>query len=162
MTVKEYNECVKLYSDDLYRFALRYTGNGADSEDAVQDTFVVLWERREDIDTTTVKGYLIRGLFRRLIDRHRRKKVEREAQQMLATSQESYKQHDSFELRDTMQKALNQLPDIQRELILLKDLEGYEYSEMATVTGLSEQQVGVYLYRARKTMKKLLEEYRYD
>ena len=38
--------------------------------------------------------------------------------------------------------------------------EGYDYAAMATFTGLSEQQVGVYLFRARKTLKKLLEDYR--
>ena len=59
-----------------------------------------------------------------------------------------------------MQKALNQLPEVQRQLILMKDLEGYEYKEMSDITGLTEQQVGVYLFRARKTMKKLLEDYR--
>ena len=45
MTTKDYNDCVKHYSDDLYRFALRYTGISEDSEDAVQDAFVVLWEK---------------------------------------------------------------------------------------------------------------------
>ena len=45
-------------------------------------------------------------------------------------------------------------------LVLLRDLEGYEYAEMAQMTGLSEQQVGVYLFRARKQLKKQLEDYR--
>lgn len=44
--------------------------------------------------------------------------------------------------------------------MLLRDLEGYDYAAMATFIGLSEQQVGVYLFRARKTLKKLLEDYR--
>ena len=157
MTTKDYNDCVKLYSDDLYRFALRYTGDGGDSEDAVQDTFVVLWERRNNVEKTDAKGFLIRTLYRKLVDRHRHENTERNAHERLKPSQEDYNQHYDFELRDTLQKALNQLPDIQRQLVLLKDLEGYSYEEMSEMTGLSEQQVGVYLFRARKTLKKLLE-----
>ena len=66
----------------------------------------------------------------------------------------------AFELHDALNQALGQLPEQQRALVLLRDLEGYEYGEMAAMTGLSEQQVGVYLYRARKTLKKLLSDYR--
>ena len=162
MTTREYNECVKMYGDDLYRFALRYTGNGVTSEDAVQDVFVILWEKRESIVASGAKGYLMRMLYRRLIDSHRHQMVEHDAREQMTPRQEEYEQHTGFELRDAMQQALNQLPDVQRQLVLMKDLEGYGYEEMAELTGLSEQQVGVYLFRARKTMKKLLEDYRYD
>lgn len=162
MTTAEYNECVRLCGDDLYRFALRYTGNSAASEDAVQDCFVTLWEQRETIVTSGAKGYLMRLLYRQLVDAHRHKMVEMNARDELMPQQEEYEQHTGFELHDAMQQALNQLPPIQRQLILMKDLEGYGYNEMATMTGLTEQQVGVYLFRARKTMKKLLEDYRYD
>ena len=99
-------------------------------------------------------------LYRRLVDIHRHQMVEIGARDTLKPEQEEYEQHSGFELRDAMQWALNQLPEVQRQLILMKDLEGYEYKEMSEVTGLSEQQVGVYLFRARKTMKKLLEDYR--
>ena len=161
MTIKEYNDCVKRYSDDLYRFALRYTGDSDDSQDAVQDCFLTLWEKREETRRDEAKGYLIRILYRKLVDSHRHRAVVRDAQGQLMPTQENYNQHGDFELRDAMQQALNQLPDLQRQLVLLKDLEGYSYEEMASMTGLSEQQVGVYLFRARKTMKKLLEDYRY-
>ena len=58
MTTKEYNDCVNRYSDDLYRFALRYTGDSDDSQDAVQDCFLTLWEKREETrqDTTRPKA----------------------------------------------------------------------------------------------------------
>lgn len=160
MTTKDYNDCVKHYSDDLYRFALRYTGISEDSEDAVQDAFVVLWEKRDNVEKKEAKGYLIRTLYHKLVDRHRQENIARKAQERLMPKQENYNQHGDFELRDAMQQALDQLPDIQRQLVLLKDLEGYNYEEMSSITGLNEQQVGVYLFRARKTMKKLLEEFR--
>lgn len=157
MNVREYNECVRRYADDLYRFALRYCGDGDGAKDAVQDVYVALWERRSDIRSEGVKGYLVRLLYRRLVDMHRRRSVRL---QMLEADGEEWHQHDRFELRDALQRALAQLPEEQRMLVLLRDLQGYSYGEMAALTGLAEQQVGVYLWRARKLLRKLLEDYR--
>lgn len=157
MTTKEYNDCVKQYSDELYRFALRYTGDGDLSHDTVQDTFVKLWEQHNDLHVKGIKGYLIRVLYRFLVNVHRHEVVCRNARDSLLPPSNEYEQHYDFELHDAMQTALNQLPEIQRQLLLLKDLEGYEYCEMAEMTGLSEQQVAVYLYRARKKMRELLQ-----
>ena len=157
MTTKEYNHCVRHLGDDLYRFALRYANLSAAAEDAVQDVFADLWEHRSEVKAKGAKGWLIRALYRRMVDLHRHDVVARQAQ---PEHEESYRQHEQFELKDAMSKALEQLPEQQRMLVLLRDLEGYEYAEMAQLTGLSEQQVGVYLFRARKTLKKLLEEYR--
>ena len=156
MTTKEYNECVKQYSDGLYRFALRYTSDGDMSRDAVQDAFVTLWEQHNKLQFKGIKGYLIRVLYRILVSGHRHEVVCRNARDNLMPAQENYEQHYNFELRDAMQQALGQLPEIQRQLLLLKDLEGYDYKEMAEMTGISEQQVAVYLFRARKKMRELL------
>lgn len=156
MNTKEYNDCVRRLSDDLYRFALRYTGDGDMSHDAVQDAFLTLWEHHEKLNVNGIKGYLLRVLYRHLVNTHRHEVVCRNSRDNLLPQQEYYEQYKNFELRDTMQRALNQLPEIQRQLILLKDLEGYEYCEMAEITGISPQQVGVYLFRARKRMRELL------
>lgn len=157
MDAREYNKCVQNYADDLYRFALRYCGDGAEAEDAVQEVFLTLWKRHGNIRVVGVKGYLIRLLYRRLVDLHRHRELE---QYPVMEAEPAYGPHEHFELRDALQHALAQLSEEQKMLVLLHDLEGYSYSEIATLTHLSEQQVGVYLWRARKTLKGLLEEYR--
>lgn len=161
MTVAEYNHSVRQMSDDLYRFALRYCSVSSDAEDAVQDVFVTLWERRDEVRVSGVKGYLIRLLYRRLVDMHRHDEVVRRVEsEVWKMDTGERKTEMAFELHDALSQALGQLPEQQRALVLLRDLEGYEYGEMAVMTGLSEQQVGVYLYRARKTLKKLLSDCR--
>lgn len=160
MTIREYNESVRSYSDNLYRFALRYTGERMAAEDAVQDTFVTLWERRKEVDARRVKGWLIRILYRRLIDEHRHEELKRRTESDEWRPESSWQQHESFELLDALQQALNQLPERQRILLLMRDLEGYDYAEMAEASGITVDQVGVYLFRARKTMMKLMEDYR--
>jgi RNA polymerase sigma-70 factor (ECF subfamily) len=157
MNAREYNECVRQFADDLYRFALRYCGDGTEAEDAVQEVFLTLWERHNDIRIEGVKGYLVRLLYRRLVDLHRHHSLE---QHHVKEEEPIYGPHERFELRDALQKALKQLPEEQKVLVLLHDLEGYSYSEMAELTHLNEQQVGVYLWRGRKTLRKLLEDYR--
>lgn len=157
MTTKEYNHCVRHLGDDLYRFALRYANLSAAAEDAVQDVFADLWERRSEVESEGARGWLIRALYRRLVDMHRHDEVVRNAQ---VAQENEYRQHEDFELKDALAHALATLPEQQRMLVLLRDLEGYEYAEMAQMTGLSEQQVGVYLFRARKQLKKQLEDYR--
>lgn len=157
MTTKEYNHCVRHLGDDLYRFALRYANLSAAAEDAVQDVFADLWERRSEVEAEGARGWLIRALYRRLVDMHRHDEVVRNTQ---VAQENEYRQHENFELKDALAHALATLPEQQRMLVLLRDLEGYEYAEMAQMTGLSEQQVGVYLFRARKQLKKQLEDYR--
>lgn len=61
--------------------------------------------------------------------------------------------HTSFEQRDQIDICLKELPPIQRSVLLLRDLEGYHYHEIADILELSESQVKVYLFRARKKMK---------
>ena len=160
MTTREYNDSVRQHSDSLYRFALRYANDSAVAEDAVQECFVTLWEHRDAVEAATVKGWLIRVLYRWLVSEHRHREAERNALRQIATPDEQYSQHTGFELHDAFADALPRLPEQQRILLLLRDLEGYDYAEMAQMTGLSEQQVGVYLFRARKTMRKLMEDYR--
>ena len=157
MNVREYNECVRQHADDLYRFALRYCGDGATAEDAVQEVFLTLWERHGTIYVQGVKGYLVRMLYRKLVDLHRHRSLE---QHPTREEEPSYGPHERFELRDALQQALARLPEEQKMLVLLHDLEGYSYSEMAEMTNLSEQQVGVYLWRGRNTLRKLLDDYR--
>jgi RNA polymerase sigma-70 factor (ECF subfamily) len=60
------------------------------------------------------------------------------------------------DLKEILDWALDQLSEIQRSVILLRDYEGYSYQEIAKITDLNESQVKVYIYRARKHLKKYL------
>ena len=60
------------------------------------------------------------------------------------------------DLSEILNEALNRLPEIQRSVILLRDYEGYSYEEIGEVTGLTESQVKVYIYRGRISLKKYL------
>jgi len=60
------------------------------------------------------------------------------------------------DLKETIEKALNRLPEVQKNCILLRDYEGYSYEEIGEVLQLSESQVKVYIFRARQSLKEYL------
>lgn len=143
------------YSDDLYRFVLKNIKNIDDAKDIVQNAFEVLWNNKGAVEADKVKSYLFTVGYRKMIDELRKKKritLKEEMPESLGGSLET----KDFDLKKTLNKALETLPEIQKQLVLLKDYDGYSYDEMAEITGLNESQVKVYLFRARTSLKKIL------
>ncbi len=155
MQEKDFTHIAKKHREDLYRFAIRYTGDGDSAWDAVQEAMIKLWEHREDVAQQQAKGYMIRVMYRMLVDQHRSQLRHSNILYNLKC-EDWYCQHDNFELHDALQQALNSLPDQHRAILLMKDLEGYQYKEIAQLTGLGEMQVAGILYRARVNLKKIL------
>lgn len=149
----EYIHIATKHREELYRFAVRYTADGESAWDTVQDALVALWTHRDEVEPPKAKGWLIRVMYRQLVDQHRRHQRFRSLMPELA-GEEWYSQHDNFELHDAMQQALAQLPEQHRAILLMKDLEGYHYQEIAQMTGLDTSQVTGILYRARVNLKK--------
>ncbi len=154
MTRKEYNEAVELYADNLYRFIVKHTQNKMLAEDIVQETFTKVWEKHETIAASKAKSYLFTTAYHQLIDEI--KKEKRTTDKEI----EDYKNEESlthlFDVQKTLNEAVNQLPEIQKTVVLLRDYEGYNYSEISEITSLSESQVKVYIFRARQALKDYL------
>lgn len=153
MTVSEYNSCVDEFADPVYRFVLKNIRDTEAAKDIVQDTFEKMWRLREGIDPVKAKSYLFTAAYRTLIDFTRRKKNTVSDERLLNLEAQT---EASSDLRDLIDQALNTLPEIQRVVISLRDLEGYSYEEIGSMTELSESQVKVYIYRARLAMKQYL------
>ena len=68
----------------------------------------------------------------------------------------------SFDLREAIERSLQHLPELQRAILQLRDVEGYSYREIGETLSLSDSQVQVYLFRARVTMRKQLKQMGYD
>ena len=151
MEVNEYNACVQEWADALFRFACKCTGKANDAPDVVQSSFEVLWQRKSDVDPGKAKAYLFQVAYRKSIDNYRRNTKITYA----APPEESYTPGNP-DLKKILDRALAQLDEQARALVLLKDYEGYRYEEIAQITDLTETQVKVYLHRARKILKEYL------
>lgn len=153
MELIDYNTCVREWSDGVFRFARKCTGNEEDARDIVQNSFEVLWQKRKDVEPGKAKSFLFQVVYRQSIDLYR--KQNRIAYQEEVKDSRTVSQANT-ELKKVLDRALSRLDEQSRALVLLKDYEGYDYNEIAQITGLSDSQVKVYLHRARKTLKDYL------
>ncbi|MES2835910.1 MAG: RNA polymerase sigma factor [Bacteroidota bacterium] len=154
MTREEYNKCVDLHADGLYRFILKSVRDKDKAKDIVQDTFEKVWLKVDEIDAAKSKSYLFTTGYRTMIDFIRRDNK----QQSIDTIETSMFETSSnySDLKDVLNKALTILPEIQRTVLLLRDYEGYNYQEIGEITNLSESQVKVYIFRARLALKEFI------
>ena len=161
MTQKEYNNGVRLWADDVYRFAVHCGGGEELSTDAVQEAYASLWERREQVDVEKGKSFLFTVVHNCLMSHHRHEQVHQQTLPLLEREQ-VVQPDERFDLQDALHKALERLPQVQREAVQLKDVEGYSCKEIADMLSLTEKQVSVYLFRARVSLKKSLIALGYD
>jgi RNA polymerase sigma factor (sigma-70 family) len=154
MTAEDYNNCVKLYADGLYRFMLKSTRQVEDARDLVQSSFEKLWEHRTEVKAATSKSYLFTIAYHKMIDLNR-KNSRMEFRESLPDKMEE-SPGTTPRLKEVLEKALSRLNDRQRSLVLLKDYEGYSYEEITEITGLNITQVKVTLHRARLILKEWL------
>lgn len=151
MTVAEYNHAVDQYADGLYRFVLKNLGEPHFSRDVVQDTFEKLWIRLESVSSQKVKTYLFTAAYHTMIDYIRKEK--RYSGNPLPGENGTEDPGTYSDLKEVLERAVGQLPEDQRAVVMLRDYEGYAYREISEITGLSESQVKVYIYRARVFLK---------
>jgi len=156
MTVKEYNISVDQFSDNIFRFALKHLRNEMSAKDIVQDTFTKVWIKHADISFEKVKSYLFTTAYHLIIDWVKKEKRSGDFESI--SSDEYLVFQDHFDLKEIINKALLRLPEIQKTVVLLRDYEGYNYSEIAEITDLNESQVKVYIFRARKTLQSYLKD----
>jgi RNA polymerase sigma-70 factor (ECF subfamily) len=151
MTADEFNSCVDLYADNLYRFILKNVKDHEKARDIVQDTYEKLWLKISDVESSNAKSYMFTAAYRTMIDRIRRDKKQGEMTEANLYSLSTSRQYS--DLKEILNEALAKLPEIQRSVILLRDYEGWNYAEIGEITGLNESQVKVYIFRARGFLK---------
>ena len=154
MTEKDYNECVKLYADNVYRFILKNLKNEEDSKDVVQTTFEKMWVNRDTVDNLKCKSFLFTVAYNAMIDHIRKNKriVLKDNFEEAALGSTS----QVYNAKRILQEALSKLNERDKSLVMLKDYEGYNYAEIGEITGLNESQVKVYLHRARLQLKEYI------
>ncbi len=159
MNRSQYNKCVELYADGLFRFVLTSIRIREKAEDIVQDTFAKVWEHVDEVEWERSKSYLFTTAYHTMID-----SIRKEQRTQLVDDPDALRSDTAWQnptglypdVQHILHKALKTLPEIQRTVVLLRDYEGYSYEEIGNITGLGESQVKVYIFRARTALKKQL------
>jgi len=157
MTDKEYNKCIDLFSDNVYRFILKNIRVKEKAEDIIQDTFEKLWKNHTNINFSKSKSYIFSTAYHTMIDLIRKNKKNSDFETIIEPSH-----NDQYsDLSEILDSAINLLPEIKRTVILLRDYEGYSYKEIGYITGLNEAQVKITIYRARVFLKNYIKDIKY-
>lgn len=130
-------------------------GNALETDDIVQECFEILWKNKDKIEMESAKSYLFSVAHKKIIDSYR---SDSRLENIATLNHEQAANPDQTDIQELVQLAINQIPAIYKELLTLRDLECYSYKEIEEITHLTEAQVKVYLFRARKAIKeKILE-----
>lgn len=151
---------VQKYQRAAYAVAYSVTGRHEDAEDAAQESFMVALERLEECRSPDkFAGWLmtiVRNRARNLV----RREVLRETDQVpigaSSASPGPDRETELSELQDVLRVALDALPEVQREIVLLHDLEGWKHREIADRIGLPSGTVRSHLHFARKALREAL------
>lgn len=144
--------------DKLFRLALRITFNRAEAEDIVQDALIKVWSKREEwAQLESIEAYCLTVVRNLAIDWRQKKEAQNleltpETQEMpdALTPESQMERNEQFRL---VHRLINELPEKQRTIVQLRDIEGKSYREIADVLGVTEEQVKVNLFRARQRIK---------
>jgi len=154
MTVKEYNRSVDDYADLVYRFIRADMKDEDRANDIVQDSFEKLWRHVEEIEYRVVKSWLFTTAYHTMIDIIRKEK--RTARLEESDQSEYWDESQYSDLNEILHSALFRLPEQQRSTVLLRDYEGYSYKEIAEITGMTEAQVKINIFRGRLALKSFI------
>lgn len=161
MNSSEFRRKLFSISKDLYPMVARMIGDHARTEDAIQEIMLKLWEKRNQIAKhPNMKGLVFLTARNYCIDLLRKKKMEVGSDSLkfeVFKSEDSLKQLEYEELNTVIRKIINDLPDQQKEVLMMRDLDGYEFTEIAAAMELKIEHVRVLLSRARKHVSLKLE-----
>ena len=144
--------------DQYYRYlchaVYKILGDSNTVEDIVQEVFTKVWIKHEEISYEKVKSYLFTSAYHTILDWI--KKEGKSGDIEYAGKERGFEDSAAFDLKDILEEALDRLPETQKTVVMLRDYEGYNYAEIAEVTGLTESQVKVYIFRARQSLKEYI------
>jgi RNA polymerase sigma-70 factor (family 1) len=158
MVASDFKIKVLPVSKKVLRFATHFLKDEDEARDVVQDVFLKLWQKREELDQIeNMEAFAMRMTRNRCLDIIRASRtVHMDAETDRQLKQVSIDVHSKIELSeaaDQVKKLIAGLPDLQRQVMELRDIEQLEYEEIAEVTGLQVNAIRVNLSRARKKVR---------
>jgi RNA polymerase sigma-70 factor (ECF subfamily) len=165
---RAFEDLARSYEAPLYRHALRLMGSAAEAEDLVQDTFLAAWRSIGAFEGTSLRAWLFRIATNRGIDLIRSRQRRGESPLELEDEEGGPRLDPADpgpdlaelvserELLAAVEAALRQLPDEQRAAVLLRDIEGFGYEEIAQITATELGTVKSRIHRGRLAVRTIL------
>lgn len=161
--VPSWDEIVRDHSARVYRLAYRLTGNPYDAEDLTHDVFIRVFRSLHTYRPGTFEGWLHRITTNLFLDRVRRKQrirfdalSDEAAARLPSRLRGPEEQYDATHLDDDVQRALDALSPQFRAAVVLSDIEGYSYEEVAQTLGIKLGTVRSRIHRGRTQLREAL------
>ena len=162
MDLQAFENRVLPAKNKLFRFALRFLGNEEEAKDIVQEVFIKVWNGREQMNQVqNWEAWCMRITRNLSLDRLRliKGKPTQGLEASFDLHHDALTPHESTEIGESMKKVTQMmaaLPEKQRQVMHLRDVEGYAYQEICEILELDMNQVKVNLFRARNAVREKL------
>lgn len=159
MQLQKTIELVTPFKDKMFRYAYNVVKDQFLAEDIVQESLIKIWKKREQfLEIENKEAWCITIARNLAIDKLRANKKRRssditEHYDISDEHANPAKKAADKDMLDKVNEIMDQLPEHQREIVSLRDIEGYTYKEIADIMGYTVDQVKVNLHRARKTLR---------
>jgi RNA polymerase sigma factor (sigma-70 family) len=147
---ERYNALVKEHTGGLYKFLYKSIRDKDVVKDLLQDSFLKLWEHKENIQEGKEKSWLFTTAYHFMLKYLEKDKKNVHSDEPIHVA---VKPNNEFETQELIDLLLLKLPPLQKSILLLRDMEGYDYKEIGEILNLNESQVKVYLFRARQKVR---------
>ncbi|MDR3251161.1 MAG: sigma-70 family RNA polymerase sigma factor [Tannerella sp.] len=156
MNIERFKSDIIPLRQKLFIVALKIVNDEEDAKDTVQETFLKLWNEREQLgNAQNPEGYAMQTAKNICIDKLRAKRETVEANDFSLGSHEDspYADLEKSDSLAIVKQIIEQLPELQKTIIRMRDMEGYELQEIADITGTQISAVTVNLSRARMKVR---------
>lgn len=157
MDIAAYKRTVIDLRPTLLLLANRITRNSEDAEDVIQEVCLKLWHRcRNAGDPENVEAYCVTMTRNISIDKIRERHPDGAVEELVYTEADAYLPDKMLEMKEEhalIHRIISQLPPLQRQILQMKEIDGYETEEIAQMTGVAAEAVRNNLSRARRRLR---------
>ena len=152
MNQETFKNTVFVLKDEMYRFAKRFLVSSDEAEDLVQDLMMKFWQKKDELAGLNIKSYALKCVKNECLNKLKHEIVKQNFADFQLHRSELYKMEVN-NLKEKIINFINELPEKQKMVIHLKDVEEYEVSEISEILEMEENAVRVNLMRARQKVK---------
>ena len=157
MTHEIFKNTVFCLQDEMYRFAKRFVISSDEAEDVVQDLMMKFWQKKEELASFgNLKSYAMKSVKNECLNRLKHEDVKLGFADFQKHRSEIH-EVEGNNMKEQIIGFINELPEKQKAVIHLKDVEEFEISEIAKIMEMEENAVRVNLMRARQKVKEQIQ-----
>ncbi len=155
-----FSDFFRNHHDQMVRYSMQFVHDKDDAMDIVQEVFIKLWNKRENLDPDrSLLAYLYASIRNRSLNflRDHSSKTEQLTEEI--PDDDLQTEHQDSPLLNELNKYINELPDRQREAFELSRFEGLQHDEIAEVMDVSARTVNNHIVTALKTLRDQLQKF---